>query len=100
MLGPGQAYGPVTGGIPAGQGSRPVLALLPALKATPCRAWPPAPHPEGGISGFSFQAAGRWVLLLGDGGLSWRGGWGAQRNWGWLRGIGHLQQAQVLSCAA
>lgn len=25
-------------------------------------------HTEGGISGFSFQAAGRWVLLLGDGG--------------------------------
>lgn len=25
-------------------------------------------HAEGGISGFSFQAAGRWVLLLRDGG--------------------------------
>lgn len=85
----------------SGQGSRPVLALLPALKATPCRAWPPAPRTprEASLGSVSRQrgAGSCSSETVASPGVS---GGGAQRNWGWLRGIGHLQKAQDLSCAA
>lgn len=56
-------------------------------------------HAEGSTSGFGFQAAGRWALLLRDSGSSRSVGGDAQRDRGWLRGIGHLQKTRDLSCA-
>lgn len=86
MLGPRQAWiwskALVTGGVSAGQGSRLVLALPPVLKATPCRAWPLAPHtpreaPLGLVSRQRRAGPCSLVTVAGPRGVRW-----AQKGWG------------------